>query len=430
MGQVIVDRILELTKVLKKIMTDPTGKSFLSYRRTRSPEAALLITAQHLHGIPTWQDIGDLENGSTEAQIREVLADPVTANAILWITPEVASSTFIQRIEAPPILLRVEANDGFFAVPVVAGGLDYSGAAAALGPTAGFHYVQGWNLELADTDPIDYAFAAKIAFRILRRRLKEIHRYSPPDQPLKLRFSTRDPELYYPGTALVLNWHTHFTNREAPTAVWELQLYPALRNIGTAICQEVPGRSFEASGKLSLVAALALGVIFLAPRNLRITWHQVIPGQPDQKWSLNSKRTPSQLESTTTYQEINSSDLAVLIAVARRRNEMREDFTASQVTFPAFRALLEIAKPDGTRYDLANPAEALDAAHVIVDAIVHTKSELCNIRTIHLFLAVPAGLAMMIGQLLNGLPEIQLYEHVPGSSPGPYRPAFKLNPSV
>lgn len=37
-------------------MTDPTGRSFLSYRRGRKDEAALLIAAQHDHGIPTWQD--------------------------------------------------------------------------------------------------------------------------------------------------------------------------------------------------------------------------------------------------------------------------------------------------------------------------------------------------------------------------------------
>jgi hypothetical protein len=411
-------------------MTDPTGKSFLSYRRSRAQEAALLIAAQHLHGIPTWQDIGDLDTGPTEAQVRAVLADPATANAILWITQDVAGSAFIQKVEAPLVLSRSEADDSFFVVPVAAGGLDFAGAATALGPQAAFHHLQSWNLVLADTDPIDCTFAAKLAFKILRRRLHEIHRRLPPDQPLKLRLSTRDPELYSPGTALVLNWHAHFTNREAASAVWEQRLYPALQNIGTAICQEVPGRSFEASGKLSLVAALVLGVVFLAPRNLRISWRQALPGQPDQLWSLHSNRTPSQLKATTTHHDVNSTALAVLVAVARRRSEVRDDFTASQASLPAFRAVLDLAKLDGTRYDLANPAEALDAAHAVADEIIKAKSNLGGIRAIHLFLAVPAGLAMLIGQLLNGLPEVQLYEHVPGASPGPYRPALKLNPSV
>ena len=47
-------------------MTDPTGRSFLSYRRVRKDEAALLIAAQHDHGIPTWQDIENLGTVPTE----------------------------------------------------------------------------------------------------------------------------------------------------------------------------------------------------------------------------------------------------------------------------------------------------------------------------------------------------------------------------
>ena len=57
-------------------MTDPTGRSFLSYKRSRRDEAALLIQAQHDHGIPTWQDVRDLVSVPTEDELRRVLADP------------------------------------------------------------------------------------------------------------------------------------------------------------------------------------------------------------------------------------------------------------------------------------------------------------------------------------------------------------------
>ncbi len=48
-------------------MTDATGRSFLSYRRTRLTEARLLVEAQHDLGIPTWQDLSELDEGHTEA---------------------------------------------------------------------------------------------------------------------------------------------------------------------------------------------------------------------------------------------------------------------------------------------------------------------------------------------------------------------------
>ena len=103
-------------------MTDATGRSFLSYRRTRINEARLLIEAQHEVGIPTWQDLTELEEGHTEEQLRSALADPATANAVVWLTPDVETSTVITRVELPAIVARMEVKDRFFMIPVAAGG--------------------------------------------------------------------------------------------------------------------------------------------------------------------------------------------------------------------------------------------------------------------------------------------------------------------
>ena len=59
------------------------------------------------------------------------------------------------------------------------------------------------------------------------------------------------------------------------------------------------------------------------------------------------------------------------------------------------------------------------------------RREYGNIGTTHLFMAVPAGLAMLIGQLLNtfgGL--VQTYEHVTVDGSGQYRPAALLRPNT
>jgi hypothetical protein len=82
-------------------MTDAAGRSFLSYRRTRAGEARLLIEAQHDVGIPTWQDVSELEEGHAESLLREAIADPTTANAVCWLTPEVERSAVITRTELP-----------------------------------------------------------------------------------------------------------------------------------------------------------------------------------------------------------------------------------------------------------------------------------------------------------------------------------------
>src|SRR5580698_8819972 len=99
-------------------MTDPTGLSFLSYRRTRLEDARTLVAFQHDLGIPTWQDLTDLGQGHTDAQLREVLVDPKIANAVAYLTPDVKDSATITRTELPGILKRTEAKDGFFLLPV------------------------------------------------------------------------------------------------------------------------------------------------------------------------------------------------------------------------------------------------------------------------------------------------------------------------
>jgi hypothetical protein len=50
--------------------------------------------------------------------------------------------------------------------------------------------------------------------------------------------------------------------------------------------------------------------------------------------------------------------------------------------------------------------------------------------TLHLFLAVPAGLAMMIGQMLNTFGLVQTYEHIGTDAVGSYQPAAGLQPSA
>jgi hypothetical protein len=117
-------------------VTIPTGRSFLSYRRGRGNEAELLVAAQHDVGIPTWRDVQDLRETPLADELRQVLANPEIANAVLWLTREVAESPVMLRLELPALLERARARDGFFVVPVAAGGLDYGDLAGPGGVLA------------------------------------------------------------------------------------------------------------------------------------------------------------------------------------------------------------------------------------------------------------------------------------------------------
>ncbi len=116
-------------------MTVPTGKSFVSYRRTRLGEVAELVASLKERGLPTWQDIEDLRTEPTEAEIRNVLASDDIANVLLWVTPDVGQSPMITRVEVPCAVERHKRQDGFFILPVAAGGLGYE----EVGPLLGSH---------------------------------------------------------------------------------------------------------------------------------------------------------------------------------------------------------------------------------------------------------------------------------------------------
>ncbi len=408
-------------------MTEVTGRSFLSYRRSRSGEARLLIEAQHEIGIPTWRDVQDLEEEHTEEAIRTVLNDTNTANAILWLTPDVADSKVINRVEVPLIVARNKRRDGFFVVPVAAGGTDYATAAEAAGQELTTEDLKRWNLRKVRGNPIKADEAAVVAARVLKRRLNAIHQAMPADMPLSLTIDTRIAPAAGGGGALTLDWTHHFTGRTASENAWQLRLLPALRTVVDNVQQQAPGRRIEARGRPSISAAVALGSAVLAPLQLPIGWWQFTLGRPDQMWSLDADREASGLVGSTEGAEPDGDDLAVLVSVA---DDIKPAFGATQRSLPPLRAITQIEANDGGSVTLTNPEQAVDAAYVVIEAIRKARQQYRPSGTIHLFMAVPVGLAMMIGQLLNTLGAVQLYEHEPDGAVGRYLPSVLLRPSA
>jgi hypothetical protein len=408
-------------------MTDPTGRSFLSYKRSRQEEAALLIQAQHDHGIPTWQDVHNLGSVPTEDELRRVLADPTTSSAILFITPEVENSTVIREVEVPKIVQRAEQRDGFFVVPVAADGLEYAKAAEATSNHVSAQNLADWNMHKVPAFPISPGHAAEIANRALVQRLEAIHRHLPQGQPLRIGLFVRRPPPFQPGTALVLDWSAHFADKEATSETWRDALLPGLDRIAKALRQHAPGREIEAFGLPTLPAAVALGCAFLSTSGLRASWRQIAPGRNDQLWSLSQPKEDSGFKARIMSKETSGRDIAVLVSIADNAEPV---FAAYQKNLPALRALVHITRPGAYPHIIRTPGEATDVALAVQDGMRTARREYGNIGNAHLFMAAPAGLAMLIGQLLNTFGSVQTYEHVTVDGSGEYRPAALLRPNV
>lgn len=409
-------------------MTDATGRSFLSYRRSRLGEARLLIEAQHEVGIPTWQDLSDLDEGHTEAQLREVIADRMVANALCWLTPDVAASAVITRTELPAIVQRMERKDGFFMVPVAAGGLDYGEVPRVVGSYVGAHDLGQWNVQKTASDPVAADEAAKIARRILKHRVQAVVRQLPLDAPLRIILNTRKKPAFESGVALSLDWTHRFDGRSArPPDAWDTHLVPALETVARACEEYAPGRQMIAEGLCALPASLALGSAFLATRRLPIAWRQVSPKRAPELWSVGATPEHSGFTAEIRPEQTAADDLALLVSVA---SNVEPALGASRSHLPPFRGLVLVTKQGTYPHDLATPGEAADVVRVVVEALRAARHGLQPRGTLHLFLAVPAGLAMMIGQMLNTFGPVQTYEHIGTDAVGSYQPAASLQPSA
>ena len=399
-------------------MTDPTGRSFLSYRRTRLIEAQTLVSFQHDMGIPTWQDIENLDEEPTEDAIRSVLADSNTASAVMWLTPDVAESSMIRRVEAPLILGRHNREDGFFVVPVAAGGLDYESVGTVMQGDIGIEDLRRWNIRRVSSNPAADHEIRSIANRILVRRLEALHRHLPVGRSLDLTLNTRTRFAPDSPPALVVDWTHRFEDRIAEEETWRTYLLSALAEVSAQVQQRAPGRKVQASGLLSIPAATALGYYFMAPRRMDFSWEQYTPGGPTQMWSLQDPRVDSGFEAVITAGDAAADDLAILVSV---NADVSQAVGVSYESLPRFRAYVH-AKPIGasTPADIRSGGEAVDLAHRVVEAARNARQQFHVRGKVHLFMATPVGLAVLIGQLLNTLGQVQTYEHVPDGATGHY----------
>ncbi len=403
--------------------TDPTGRSFLSYRRSRLQEATLLVQVQHELGIPTWQDLDDLDEDHTETQLHAILEDPATANTVLWLTSDVADSPTIQRVEAPESVRRAQRGDAFFLIPVAAGGLDYDQAAKVAGDRLGIHDLSSWNLRRVVHDPATREDVFKIAGRVLRRRLRALHEALPEDEPFRVRLMTRRQPGFETGWALSVDWSHQFTVRNAKPGAWQQALVPALRTIRETLRSRAPRRSVEASGGATLSAGLAFGRAFLAlDRDFDLSWRQEAENRPDQIWSLNAPPVDVPLDVDLQALRTDGDALAVLLSITQN---VEPAFGVTRPTLPTFRAAVTVRPPGDPfkRLDLETAGQAVQIVDRTVEAIRRARAELGTTST-HIFGAIPVGLAVLLGQRLNTLGPVQTYEHNPAT--GTYQPEVLL----
>ena len=126
------------------------------------------------------------------------------------------------------------------------------------------------------------------------------------------------------------------------------------------------------------------------------------------EYALGESEEDSGVEGKFEELDGDGTDLAVLVNVL---TDVSSDMENSEENLPNFNAELRLT-PEDNSCDNLGAGQAIDIANTFRSEIRNALEQYPDPDTIHLFMAVPTGLAFLLGQKSNALRQIQTYCHV------------------
>lgn len=412
-------------------MTDVTGSIFISYRRSPArpsgdEEARLVRDALRDRGVPTWRDLDDLSPDPTEDSLRTTLSSREIAGAVLLISPEVEMSDMIRHVEAPEILKRFQKRDGFFVQPVLIN-LDYKDVDRVLNYPGDFQSISNFNIHRIKKESLDNDDARQIAKAVLNQRLGATCSHDSNRKFSIGLYSRFSPSAE--GLTLLHNFTPYFTNRDAAPMAYK-SMETALFDAATALTKT------SNQSPISIVArgnaALPLGVLFgavYAPFVFDLVWKQSSPWGDLGNWSIRSGTADIATIIDDPKGCLTSEDLLLAISVNALVDSAATEY-AKEMNL-SLRAIISVGLQDDPlqRGHSITPQQGLKIARDAISAARNLKDQLRMKRAnLHLFLACPLALAVLIGQDLNTFGECFVYEHFSDRTPS-YALVHRFRPS-
>ena len=376
-------------------------------------------------GAPTWRDIDDLDSEPTEDALVSTLNDPDTAGAVMLIAPEVENSSMIRKVESFHIFKRHIAGGNFFVKPVLIG-LDYKQADTVLDNPAGLQSLTDWNQCKLGADHLTEDDANMIARSILKSRLKLIAKVAPGEYLDIALFSRRNsgPELF----GLRHDFSPYFDGRALRDAESYRRIESALIDTATTLTSVHNKISIVGKG----IAALPLGVLYgavLSPlAGFHVSWLQSLDGRAD-TWSLATTQSNISLSIEEIKGDPGSEDILLAMSISADIQAAVAEFINSSDLRPraSIHATLETGPvPQGTAL---SPQDGLSIVLQAVQSVRDMKENIGLQRVrLHLFLACPLAMAVLLGQKLNTISTCVLYEHHADKEPS-YVQVHTFNPS-
>lgn len=385
---------------------DVSGPLFLSYRHndgeTIVSDLAWLLRAA---GIPVWRDKDDLPPGDTAERLAEAIDDGLSG-AVLVITQDVANSAIVRSIEAPK-LIDLHRSDARFQLLVAndvaspGGHTDYSAPDRLLGRVK--EDLRGVDQSATTPEGLLSLTRKALTHRMIRQR-PSVER----NEVFEMSIQTRNVGQVYDRTGAQLDIRVRRSRHEKlPDPAGLEDMRRTLPLLPDAITSTGANR-VRISGGAHLTVAFALGI---ALPSSRIGTLEVI----DQRSAIWASGHEAAVPGSPALIFEESSTAAPVAGGGRPAVAVYVDLlpTPSDAAFERFLdehqgALSAHAVIRSRQRGLLDSADAGEIASEVAGRIRQLSAEHANAR-VELLLAVPFGLAVLIGRLCNTL-RIRLYE--------------------
>ena len=386
---------------------------FLSYKREDAEVVKDLQLRLHVRGVRCWRDVDNMPIGS---QFGPEIVQAIEHEAdafVLFLTPSSLQSDYIWRVEVPAALRRHERDPLFHIVPLLQG-VSYKEV-----------HQHCFKRNLTDLSSFNGLFLTGDGTTSLSREEKNQKRNEAAQRILQSAFALRlrrinadrryEPTLslktfqFHPSTDnldLDLDWLQLVNEKERllTPEEWDKILWPALLAVKHAISEKIASQRIHLFVKSILPVAIALGFVFRETTRITLLLH-------GQKETWSTETPPSEKDPLCKewiYNEDGDQQVAV-IEVATSRST-RQSVAA---TLP----VAGLAPGYYIRFESSafSRESVRDAAHAqaIAQQVGQVCQNLCDergVRHLHLFVAIPVELAVLIGHQLNALCPITLYE--------------------
>lgn len=366
-------------------------KFFLSYSRKDLEDLGIIARTLMIHGIKTWQDIDSLGSGLTEAEIRRAIQEDC-GGLVFYSTDDSLKAPMIRNVELKVAEEKFLKDRNFHIVPIFKSGIEESNS--ALNDCLKTKISDFNGAIVKDNDILTAAQrAASLVLINLSFPVKDF-----------LSVGLVSYQKNSDDVALDLDFTPYFAESLPLEKTWNSEFVPAIISLKESLLSK-RSTKLRLFSRAHLSFGFMLGYVFRDRTGFVLEVEQI--NKPNREmWSTQTKEEGNPLK--IEYIPVTNFDSRNLIVNLNIISSDGNSFSSYvQKSGLRYRAMIEVTPPSYPF--LISNGQAIAIARELVNKIKEAHGTF-NTNIVHLFAAVPFGLAVIVGHQLNACGRIQCYE--------------------